>query len=85
MAKRLILDRGEPVKLGQIHAALVDHGVVMDIRNLSSRLSASGLFYSVGREGWAVSESRRPPASSPRKQQGRQGDFFAKLPEGGAG
>lgn len=64
---------------------VVEHGVDMDIRNLSARLSASDLFYSTGREGWAVSESRRPPASVPRKQQARLGDLFAKLPEGSAG
>ena len=85
VAKRLILDRGEPVKLSEIHAALLDHGVDMHIRNLSSRLSASDLFYSTGTDGWAVSESRRPPASSPRKRQGPQGDLFGKLPEGSAG
>ena len=40
------------------------------------------MFYSVGRDGWAVSESRRPPSPSPRKQQGQIGDLFGKLPEG---
>ena len=49
-----------PIPVSELHESLKAHGIEISQRNLSSRLSSSDQFISLGAQGWVLGEEYRP-------------------------